>query len=264
VGAPEVMRNYVMPHQIELMQRASRVFVQTGLEGRALAQFNVPSAAISRLGMGINLADAAGADGARFRTRHAIPPNAPIVSFMGSITRDKGAVSLLHAMQRLWSAGLDAYLVLAGEAPGPGGFDRALARIPISMHSRVLRVGVLRGTDKHDMLAASGIFALPSRVDSFGIVYLEAWAHGVPVIGADAGGVPDVIAHEKDGFVLPFDDAEALAAHIQLLIEQPDLARSLGAAGRIKVATGFTWEAIYAKLADTYRELMQNRILTPS
>ncbi len=254
VGAPEVMRNYVMPHQIDLMRRSTRVFVQTSLEGDALLGVGVDPQAIRRLGMGVNPSEADGADGARFRARHGISADAPIVSFMGSITRDKGAVALLHAMQALWAAGSRAVLALAGEAPAPGGFSAALARLPHTDRQRVLLTGALHGREKHDFLAASQVFALPSRVDSFGIVFLEAWMHGLPVIGADAGGIPAVITHDHDGYVLPFDDVHALSLHIQRLLEQPELARSLGAAGRAKVLANYTWDAIHARLTAAYLE----------
>lgn len=254
VGAPEVMRNYVMPHQIELMQHAARVFVQTRSEGDALAAFGIESHAIELLGMGVNPADADGADGARFRARHGLAADTPIVSFMGSITRDKGAITLLQAMQSLWASGTDAVLAFAGEAPAPGGFAEALAHVRDADRRRVLLTGTLRGRDKHDLLAASRVFAMPSRVDSFGIVYLEAWLHALPVIGARAGGVPDVIAHERDGYVLPFGDVDALSSRIQLLIDERDTAQALGAAGRAKVLTQFTWDAIFARLATAYRQ----------
>ncbi|MFN8515884.1 MAG: glycosyltransferase [Chloroflexia bacterium] len=59
------------------------------------------------------------------------------------------------------------------------------------------------------MLAAASIFALPSRTDSFGITFLEAWCNGVPVIGARAGSIPDVIDDGEDELLVPFGDVPA-------------------------------------------------------
>ena len=76
---------------------------------------------------------------------------------------------------------------------------------------------------------------MPSRTDSFGIVYLEAWLNGVPVIGARAGGVPEVITDGVDGYLVDFGDVAALANRIELLLRRPEAARAMGEAGRRKV-----------------------------
>jgi glycosyltransferase involved in cell wall biosynthesis len=114
------------------------------------------------------------------------------------------------------------------------------------------------GQLKQDMLAATDVFAMPSRVDSFGIVYLEAWAYGVPVIGCQAGGVPDVIDDGQDGLLIPFGDQQALAAAIDALLADPDRRRAMGQRGRAKVEANYTWEQIYQKLRAIYQELVAN------
>ena len=53
---------------------------------------------------------------------------------------------------------------------------------------------------------------MPSRTDSFGIVFLEAWANALPVVAADAGGVPEVVRHEETGLLVPFGDLNRLSA----------------------------------------------------
>ena len=85
---------------------------------------------------------------------------------------------------------------------------------------------------------------MPSRTDSFGIVYLEAWLNGVPVIGARAGGVPEVITDGVDGYLVDFGDVAALANRIELLLRRPEAARALGEAGRRKVLAEHKWIAI--------------------
>ncbi len=255
IGAPDVMRNYVMPHQIALMRRAQTVFAQTGLEADALVRHGLQHDAIVTTGMGVNPDEARGADGGRFRAAHGVPTGAPLIGFMGSVTRDKGAITLLEALQPFWE-GADAQhaprLVLAGEVPGPGGFDAAYARLPAAQRPFVIQTGVLHGAAKHDMLAALDVFALPSRVDAFGIVILEAWLHRKPVIGADAGGIPDVIAHDRDGLITPFGDARALRDAIRALLDAPERRHAMGQAGHQKVLARYTWDIIYAQLRAVY------------
>jgi len=106
--------------------------------------------------------------------------------------------------------------------------------------------------DKLDLLAAGQVFAMPSRSDSFGIVYLEAWSYGVPVIGADAGGVPDVITDGQDGLIVPFGDVATLASSIARLLDTPELRDRLGSAGRRKVLGRWTWDALFGDFRALY------------
>jgi len=87
---------------------------------------------------------------------------------------------------------------------------------------------------------------------AFGIVLLEAWQHRKPVIGARAGGIPDVIKHEQNGLLVPFGDAKALAAAIRRLLEEPDWAATLGESGYDRLGQ-YAWDRTYATLLEAYR-----------
>ena len=95
---------------------------------------------------------------------------------------------------------------------------------------------------------------MPSRTDSFGIVYLEAWLAGKPVIGARAWGMSDVIADGRDGVLVPFGDGPALAEALAGLLADPARRAALGAAGRAKVLERYTWDEVYAKVAAAYAQ----------
>ena len=255
IGDAHVARNYLMPHQVALMLQADAVLTQTEREKAALLALGINAERLHVLGMGVNLTEREGADGNAFRHHAGIAADAPIITFMGSLTFDKGAVHLLEAMPAVWRARPEAVVVFAGEAPGPGGFDTAQRAMPQDRRANVKRMGVMTGRMKQDMLAATSVFAMPSRVDSFGIVFLEAWMHGKPVIGADAGGVPDVIAHGQDGLVVPFGNAPALAQAILDLVGNDAWRNAMGAAGKRKVEDRFTWESRYCVLRDIYLQL---------
>ena len=83
---------------------------------------------------------------------------------------------------------------------------------------------------------------MPSRSDSFGIVYLEAWLYSKPVIGARTWGVMDVIEDGRTGVLVPFGDVEALAAAVRALLTQPERRAAMGAAGRERVYRLHTWD----------------------
>ena len=84
-------------------------------------------------------------------------------------------------------------------------------------------------------------------MEGFGIVFLEANACGVPVIGGRSGGAPDAVQDGASGFLVDPNDVEEIAGRILLLLEDPDLRRRMGAAGR-EWASGFTWGSAAAKV----------------
>jgi glycosyltransferase involved in cell wall biosynthesis len=160
-------------------------------------------------------------------------------------------------MRRLWTKGSDATLALLG-AP-LAHFTAFFERLPDDAKARIRLLPYAPDAVKRDALAAADTFAMPSRTDSFGIVYLEAWCYGVPVVGARAGGVPDVIDDGVDGLLAPFGDVAAIAGAIGRLLGDRALAQRLGEAGRAKVLRALTWDHIYAQVRAVYAEVAGER-----
>lgn len=254
VGERAVQRFYTMPHQVAALRDADRIIVQTSIEAEELARIGVPQERIVRLGMGVDLDRVCGGNGQRFRAQHGI--DGPVVTFMGAVTDDKGAVHLVKAMQHLWRKGSEATLVIAGQPVAPTSFERAYHDLSEAHRQRIRRMGLVGGQLKQDLLAGTDLFAMPSRVDSFGIVYLEAWAYRIPVIGCRSGGVPDVIDHGQDGLLVPFGNQALLALAIESLLVAPERRQVMGQRGRSKVENHYTWDRIYRKLESTYQDVL--------
>ncbi|GIW10322.1 MAG: glycosyl transferase family 1 [Dehalococcoidia bacterium] len=254
LGEPDdatVRRHYTLPHQIALLRGCDAVFVQTALEGEFLVQAGVPRRAIRRGGVGITPAELSGGDGERFRRQHQV--QGCLVTFLGTVAYDKGAVHLVEAMQRLWEEGFVATLALAG--PTYSDFERYWATLPERVRQQCRLLGLTVGEAKRDLLAATDVLALPSRTDSFGIVFLEAWVCGIPPVGARAGGVAEVIEDGVTGRLVPFGDVPALAAAIRQLCQDRVLARQLAARGREKALRDYTWAQVVARVAAVYQEV---------
>lgn len=250
-GNRAIVRYYSMRHQIDLLRRSDRVIVMTNVERDFLAAQGVPHDRLRVVGVGVTPEEIQGGDGARFRIDQRI--DGPLVLFIGALAYDKGAIHLIEAMQRLWRNGHTATLVLIG-AP-LAHFDTFYARLPAADRSRIRLLPYAPDPVKRDALAAADVFALPSRTDSFGIVFLEAWCYGVPVIGARAGGIPDVIIDRQDGLLVRFGDVVELAQAIGLLLGNRALAQRLGAAGRQKTLRHLTWEQVYRRARAVYAEV---------
>jgi glycogen synthase len=254
-GDRRIRKYYTMPHQIEMLKRADAVIVQTDLEAQALAECGVPRSKLRCIGVGVNPDEVLGGDAARLRATYQV--EGPIVFFLGTAAYDKGTMHVVEAMEKLWRRGVDATLVIAG--PQLTQFEHYFAARPAETRARMRVLGFISDADKRDLLAAGDVFVLPSRTDSFGIVYLEAWLYNKPVIGARAGGVPAVIADGGDGLLVKFGDTDALAARIEQLLTDRALARRLGEAGCAKVLRELTWDHKYAQLRAVYEELIRTR-----
>ena len=252
-GDRRVLKYYSMRHQLGVLRRAQAVVAQTPREYRFLASCGVPEERLHLIGAGVDPAAVTGGDGAAFRARHAIAD--PIVSIIGTTAHDKGTPHLVEALRALWREGREATLVIAG--PPMEHFTRYFAALPDADRARCRFLGFISDEEKRDLLAATDLFAMPSRTDSFGIVYLEAWCCGVPVIGARAGGVPDVIADGDDGLLVPFGDPPALADAVRTLLDDRALARRMGERGRAKTLERFTWDRVVAAFARVYDDLLR-------
>lgn len=251
---PRLLDQYTMPHQIEMLRTADRVIVQTQLEAEALARKGVPRDKMRCIGVGVNPGEVLGGNGARFRAKYGI--DGPIVFSVGAAAFDKGTMHLVEAMETIWrkrESQPAPTLIIAG--PQLSQFQKYFARRPQETREHTRVTGFIAEEDKRDLFAAGDVFVLPSRTESFGIVYLEAWLYNKPVIGARAGGVPAVIDDGRDGFLVKFGDTEAIARRIGQLLAEPELAHRMGETGHAKVQSSMTWDRKYAQIKAVYMEL---------
>ena len=121
--------------------------------------------------------------------------------------------------------------------------------------------GFLKGKDLSQIYASCDIFVCPSSTETFGNVILEAMASGLPVIGADAGGVGEIIQNEVTGLKFSERNAEALAKCMSELVEDLDLRDYLSLNGR-EFATNRSWNKIFDGLIDIYHEIIAKKGLS--
>jgi glycosyltransferase involved in cell wall biosynthesis len=119
----------------------------------------------------------------------------------------------------------------------------------VTLHPAVVSESALH----RDLLTALDAFVLPSRHEPFGIVVLEAWASGLPVIVSQVGGLQKLVSHEQDGLHFPSGDAAALTAALARLAGDPEMGRSLAASGFSKMTRHYTWKAVNEQLEEIYQ-----------
>lgn len=179
----------------------------------------------------------------------------PYVLFLGRATFDKGVVHAVQAVIRLNNANTPVILVLAGQSTPE--FKRIYRKLSAQEKTWIRPLGIINDEEKQALLSETEMLLLPSKTDSFGIVILEAWGYGRPVIGARAGGIPGVIDDGRNGLLVEFGDVPGLAAAIQQLVENPAQKEAMGQAGLEKVNSVYQWEKVGDRVEEMYRRIVQ-------
>ncbi len=103
------------------------------------------------------------------------------------------------------------------------------------------------------------VFCLPTRYEPFGIVFLEAMCFGLPCVGPAAWAVPEMVVDGETGFLVPPEDVDALARRLVQVLENPELARRLGEAGRARAERHFTWPAVIGRMTAVMESVLASR-----
>jgi phosphatidyl-myo-inositol dimannoside synthase len=177
----------------------------------------------------------------------------PVVLCVSRLVPRKGQDTLIRAWPAVQKQVADAALLIVGGGPYSGELQRLAERTGVA--PSVHLTGPVPAAELPAHYAVGDVFAMPCRtrrggldVEGLGIVYLEASATGLPVIGGDSGGAPDAILEGESGYVVPGKDAAALAARVTGLLRDPDTARAMGEKGRAWVERDWSWDLTAARL----------------
>ena len=169
---------------------------------------------------------------------------------VGRLVPRKGHMLVLQALRRVRQMLAEPVrYVIVGS--GPYGQELQAAAADSGVAQNVLFTGFIPDDELHHYYSASDVVVMPAfnpadpgDVEGFGIVYLEAYAHRKPVIGAEAGGAPDAIVRGETGLLVPPGDIEALASALLRLLQNPPLAESMGSHGQALVRERWNWELL--------------------
>jgi glycosyltransferase involved in cell wall biosynthesis len=247
------------PHLHALLRRADGVTVLTPYEGRLVCSLGVARDRIHRLGGGVDEEAARRPYAKGLRERFGIPAEEPLVLFMGRKEEKKGIRMVVEAMLRSWRAGRRGTLVLAGASTEYSRQELApwLANLPAEEQARIVSRDDVDEAEKWGWYAECDLMTQPSSVESFGLVYLEAWLMGKPVVAMRNGPVSSLITHGQDGWLVGDGQIEELGEAFARLLDEPARARALGASGRRKVLDEFTWPRIVDRAAALYETVVR-------
>ena len=242
-------RGYRYSAWIDVYRQADAVLTLTAAELEELAGLGVERERLHVIGGGGDRP--LPADATRFRARLG-GVKAPLVVFLGQLYGYKGVADLVAAAEQLRARGADFELCFIGP---PTPFSRRFfAR---RGHPWIHLLGSVDEQTKWDALEAAALVCVPSRQESFGRVYLEAWAKGKPVIGARIPPVAEVVAEGETGLLVEPGSVGALAAAIERLLSDPELATRLGRRGREAAESRFSWPSVAARVEEVYGSLLE-------
>jgi glycosyltransferase involved in cell wall biosynthesis len=177
-------------------------------------------------------------------------PGGPVVLFLGQKYAYKGLKQMLLAMPLVWAKYPQVRFAFLGpRTPDSQKMFRAI-RDP-----RVIEKDRVPEAEKQSALAQCAVFCLPSRQESFGSVFTEAWMFGKPVIGGNIPALAELISDGVDGSLVG-ESPQALAQAVLALLQDPEKARRMGEAGRKKVSEKYTWDAVVKSVEGVYTQLL--------
>lgn len=248
------------------------VAVSEGTKEDVLAHFDVDPARIKVIYNGINVEQYKPTPETSALVRYGVDPASPFVLFVGRITRQKGIVHLVNAIQHI---NPDVQIVLCAGAPDTkeiaAEMEAAVDKVRASGRQNVIWIQeMLSKPDVIQMYTHATVFCCPSIYEPFGIINLEAMACRTAVVASAVGGIKEVVVDGVTGYLVPVEQLDVapfepvdpdkfsrdLAAAINKVLDDPALCDAMAAAGQQRARDLFSWASIAEQTKALYESLM--------
>jgi glycogen(starch) synthase len=188
-------------------------------------------------------------------TPTALPLAEPRLLCFGRLSKEKGLDIALEAIATLVDRFPSVRLIIAGDGPEKQSLESQAARLKLL--NRVEFRGWVSPGEAAGLINDSTIVLMPSRYEGFGLVAVEAALMARPVIAARAGGLSEVIAHERTGLLVEREDIGGLSRAIEFLLEHPGVATKMGQEARARSLQLFDFESFVDAYDALYRRLTE-------
>lgn len=228
-------RNLHSPAWIELektiYEHAEMVFTRsTNIRHSLVDQYGVPEGKTACVYAGVNVpASGESPDNEGYRNKNIL--------FVGIDWERKGGPQLIEAFRRVLEVHPQARLTIAGCHPQ--------VDLP-----NVQTLGKLPVAEVQQLYRTASIFCLPTRLEPFGVVFVEAMAHRLPIVATRIGAVPDMVVEGQNGYLVEPDDVPALAERLITLLDDPERCARFGEAGHHLARQRYNWETVGRSIRD--------------
>ncbi|GAP14499.1 glycosyltransferase [Longilinea arvoryzae] len=242
---PEERKRWIRLEQAAF-QRAAHICTRSEfVRASVIADYGIPPERVTAVGGGVNMTSLP-ALSSRAGTA------SPTVLFIGKDFYRKGGDILLRAFANVQMQLPGARLVMLTNGPLPAGLDlRGVEVIPPTWDRTFI----------HSLYQSADCFVLPSRLETWGDVLLEAMAFGLPCIGVSGEGMGEIITDPQNGLLVPPEDATALAGALVRLLSDANLRARMGGAARQRIESQFTWDHVVARIYPILMNAIQSSIV---
>lgn len=234
------------------LRQADHVIAYTQFERDFLVAKGVPQNQITVIGLGVDAAPFAQANGYTLRQQHGWG-NDPIVAYVGQQVAHKRIDTLISAMTKVWPDHASARLLIAGSRTSfTPTLEALVGGLPSRWRQRVTFIHDFEESIKPELYSATDVLAYPSSHESFGLALLEAWAAGRPVIACAETAPGSIVTDRQDGLLVPYGDESHLASALQSMLVSPESRTQMGIAGRQKVLAEHSWDQVAQRFRSVY------------
>jgi glycosyltransferase involved in cell wall biosynthesis len=222
----------------------------------------LPGQRVELLPNGVDCEHFATGDAGRFRAHYGIPAQRRIILCVSRIDYQKNQLALVEALPSILERHPDTQLVLVGPVTVDAYQHRLTQRIEqLGLQAHVSLIPGLAADDPllRGAYHAAAVFALPSLHEPFGIVVLEAWAAGLPVVAAGIGGIPSFTRHGENVLHADPHHWESLAQQLLNVMGNSQLASRLAGNGNQLARDKYDWRVVSCQLTALYQDLVDNR-----
>ncbi len=174
---------------------------------------------------------------------------------VGYCIERKGHAQVLLAIAELVKRGRTVRYIVVGDGPERERLERLTQRL--GLEGSVRFVGLMSHRNVMAQMSECDVFVLPSWNEAFGVAYVEAMAHGKPVIGCRGEGIEDFIEHGKTGMLVKPRDVDSLVEALDFVLSHPEEARAMGQRARRLVVENYTWETNAEKTIAVYEDVLR-------
>jgi starch synthase len=271
----QIGRGYELSSWVEktALEMADAVIaVSSSTRDDVLRLFRVDSGRIRVIPNGIDTDEYQRVDRPDILARYGIDRDRRFVLFVGRMTRQKGLLYLIKAIEHIDA---ETQIVLcAGESDTPelqAELEAMVSALQAKRPGLVWIPGMLDRSEAIAMYSHATVFCCPSIYEPFGIINLEAMSCHTPVVGSAVGGIPEVVVDGETGILVdpklslqpprdptdPAAFARGLADAINRIVSDPAMAKRMGEAGRRRVVDRFSWQSVAKETLDLYNSLVE-------